>query len=57
MHKHMEQINQRIERRYLQERVARLQRELADWPMTDARRAAKTAELRDTRVELLGAQL
>jgi 50S ribosomal subunit-associated GTPase HflX len=54
MNKRMERINKEIEKRYLRERVARLQRELQDWPMSEKRRAEKRAELRATRVELLG---
>lgn len=56
MHKEMERHTARMEKRYLRERVAHLQKELADWPMTRARRAEKVAELADLRTELLGAR-
>ena len=54
MHKTMEETNRRMERRYLERKALHLRRELQDWPMTPERRAAKTAELQDIRIELLG---
>jgi hypothetical protein len=50
----MDQIERRMERRHLERKALHLRRELRDWPMTPARREAKTAELKAIRVELLG---
>lgn len=49
-----EQTDRRLERRHLEHKAIHLRRELQDWPMTDKRRASKTAELHAIRVELLG---
>ena len=46
----------KIEARYLRESIARLQRELHDWPMTDDRRVVKLATLRSLHIDLLGAR-
>ena len=54
MNKTMEETNRRMERRYLERKALHLRRELQDWPMTDERREAKTAELQAIRIELLG---
>ena len=56
MNNRAEQMNERLERRHLERKAVHLRRELRDWPMTAARRVAKTAELRALRVELLGSQ-
>ena len=54
MDKTTEQMSERLERRHLEHKAIHLRRELRDWPMTDKRRVAKTAELHALRVELLG---
>ncbi len=54
MNNSTERVNDRLERRHLERKAIHLRRELRDWPMTTARRAAKTTELRALRVELLG---
>ncbi len=56
MNKRQESRGIKIEARYLRESIARLQRELADWPMSDDRRTVKLATLRSLRVDLLGAR-
>ena len=56
MNNSRERVNDRLERRHLERKAIHLRRELRDWPMTDARRVAKTAELQAIHVELLGSQ-
>ena len=56
MNNSTERVTDRLERKHLERKAIHLRRELRDWPMTAARREAKTAELHALRVELLGAQ-
>ena len=53
MHKEIERVTERLERKHLERKAIHLRRELRDWPMTSERREAKRAELQDIRVELL----
>ena len=56
MHKDIERVTDRLERKHLERKAIHLRRELRDWPMTDVRREAKRAELHSIRIELLGAR-